>query len=118
VVRLEGGGELVVPDAVDGRVLVALRPSALTVHTSEPHEVSARNVWPGRVESFAPLADRIRLTVSGQQSMFVDVTASAVAELTLAPGRPVWLTAKATDVRAYPAPPATPAAGEPASVAG
>jgi molybdate transport system ATP-binding protein len=112
VVRLDGGGELVVPDAVDGRVLVALRPSALTVHTSEPHEVSARNVWPGRVESFAPLADRIRLTVRGEQSVLVDVTAAAVAELGLAPGSPVWLAAKATDVSAYPAPTATaPVAG-------
>jgi molybdate transport system ATP-binding protein len=34
----------------------------------------------------------------------VDVTAAAVAELDLAPGRRVWLSAKATDVSAYPAP--------------
>lgn len=103
VVALDGGGELVVPDAGDGPVLVALRPSALTVHTSEPHDSSARNVWPGTVQSLAPLADRIRLTVRGQQSVLVDVTASAVAELGLAPGTPVWLAAKATDVTAYPA---------------
>ncbi|MEO8888238.1 MAG: ABC transporter ATP-binding protein [Jatrophihabitantaceae bacterium] len=104
VVALDGGGELVVPDAEDGRVLVALRPSALTVHTREPHDSSARNIWPGQVESLAPLADRIRLTVRGQQAVLVDVTASAVAELGLAPGTSVWLAAKATDVRAYPAP--------------
>jgi molybdate transport system ATP-binding protein len=104
VVALVGGGELVVPDAEDGRVLVALRPSALTVHTSEPHDSSARNVWSAKVESLAPLADRIRLTVRGQQTVLVDVTASAVAELGLAPGTPVWLAAKATDVTAYPAP--------------
>lgn len=104
VVVLDGGGELLVPDAGDGRVLVALRPSALTVHTSEPHDSSARNVWPARIESLAPLADRIRLTVRAQQSVLVDVTASAVAELDLAPGTPVWLAAKATDVTAYPAP--------------
>jgi molybdate transport system ATP-binding protein len=118
IVAIDGGGEVAVAGAVDGPVLVALRPSALTVHTQPPLGSSARNVWAGTIASLAPLADRIRLTVSGQQSMFVDVTASAVAELTLAPVRPVWLTAKATDVRAYPAPPATPAAGEPASVAG
>jgi molybdate transport system ATP-binding protein len=104
VVALDGGGELVVPDAVDGRVLVALRPSALTVHTSAPHDSSARNVWPGKVQSLAPLADRIRLSVRGDQSVLVDVTAAAVAELGLAPGTPVWLAAKATDVTAYPAP--------------
>ena len=33
----------------------------------------------------------------------MDVTATAVAELGIAPGTPVWLTAKATDVSAYPA---------------
>jgi molybdate transport system ATP-binding protein len=50
----------------------------------------------------SPLADRIRLTVDGTQTVVVDVTASAVAELGLAPGSAVWLTAKATDVAAYP----------------
>ena len=34
----------------------------------------------------------------GAQTVFVDVTAAAVAELGLAPGRQVWLTAKATDL--------------------
>jgi molybdate transport system ATP-binding protein len=104
VVTLSGGGELIAPDTDDGPVLVVLRPSALTVHTSEPHDSSARNVWPGQIESLAPLADRIRLTVRGQQSVLVDVTASAVAELGLGPGTFVWLAAKATDVTAYPAP--------------
>jgi molybdate transport system ATP-binding protein len=104
VVTLAGGGELVAPDTGDGPVLVVLRPSALTVHTAQPHDSSARNVWPGKIESLAPLADRIRLTVRGQQSVLVDVTASAVAELGLGPGTPVWLAAKATDVTAYPAP--------------
>jgi molybdate transport system ATP-binding protein len=103
-VDLDGGGTLVVSDAVDGRVLVALRPSAMTVHTEPPHGSSARNVWSATVTSLAPLGDRIRLTVAGPQPAFVDVTASAVAELGLVPGRAVWLTAKATDVVAYPAP--------------
>jgi molybdate transport system ATP-binding protein len=104
VVHLDGGGALVVPDAGDGRVLVAVRPSAFTVHTLEPPVSSARNLWPGRVTALAPLADRIRLTVTGTQTAMVDVTALAVAELALAPGTTVWLAAKATDLVAYPAP--------------
>ncbi|MGH8962884.1 MAG: ABC transporter ATP-binding protein [Jatrophihabitantaceae bacterium] len=104
VVTLDGGGELVVPDADDGQVLVALRPSMLTVHTREPHDSSARNVWPVKIESLAPLADRIRVTARGRQSVLVDVTAAAVAELGLAPGTPIWLAAKATDLTVYPAP--------------
>jgi molybdate transport system ATP-binding protein len=104
VVALDGGGALVVPDARDGPVLVTVRPSAFTVHTDAPQASSARNVWQGRVTALAPLADRIRLTVTGAQTAMVDVTAVAVAELSLAPGVPVWLAAKATDLVAYPAP--------------
>jgi molybdate transport system ATP-binding protein len=103
-VAIDGGGVLVAPDAGDGRVLVAVRPSALTVHTEAPHASSARNILSGRIESMAPLADRIRLTVVGDVEALVDVTASAVAELELAPGRQVWLSAKATDVLSYPEP--------------
>jgi molybdate transport system ATP-binding protein len=117
-VDLDGGGRLVVPDAVDGTVLVALRPSALTVHTAPPHDSSARNVWAGHVESLAPLADRIRLTVRAGQSVLVDVTAAAVAELALTPGTPVWLAAKATDLSAYPAPSTSGPGGRPQAVTG
>ena len=103
-VALDGGGSLAVADAPNGRVLVALRPSAFTVHTSPPPASSARNIWPARVVSLAPLGDRIRMTATGEQTATVDVTAAAVAELRLAPGSAVWLAAKATDVRAYPGP--------------
>jgi molybdate transport system ATP-binding protein len=102
VVRLDGGGLLAVSDVADGRVLVAVRPSAFTVHAEEPHAISARIVWRGVLRVLAPLGDRIRLTVEADHSVLVDVTASAVAELRLAPGVTVWLSAKATDVAAYP----------------
>jgi molybdate transport system ATP-binding protein len=104
VVTLEGGATLVASDTPGGRVLAALRPSAITVLTEAPHGSSARNVWPATITSLAPLGDRIRLSAHGRLDATVDVTAAAVAELGLAPGRPVWLSAKATDVLAYPAP--------------
>ena len=85
-------------------MLVALRPSALTVYAEEPHASSARNIWSATITAFAPLGDRIRLTATGEQNVFVDLTASAVAELGLVPGQRVWLTAKATDLVSYPAP--------------
>ena len=103
-VALDGGGRLVAADAHGGRVLVAVRPSAITVHVDEPHGSSARNSWPGRVATLAPLGDRVRVSVTGAPPATIDVTAAAVAELGLVPGRPVWLSAKATDVAAYPAP--------------
>jgi molybdate transport system ATP-binding protein len=103
-VALDDGGTLVAADAPTGRVLAALRPSAITILTSVPSGSSARNVWPATITGLAPLGDRIRVTVHGDPPATVDVTPAAVAELDLAPGRSVWLSAKATDVVAYPAP--------------
>ena len=48
------------------------------------------------------LADRVRLDLEGKPSALVDVTPAAVAELSLASGSQVWLTAKATDLEVYP----------------
>jgi molybdate transport system ATP-binding protein len=105
-VDLDGGGAVTIGDAsLAGRVLVAVRPSAITVFTSRPDAGSARNLWAGRITGLAPLADRIRLTVSAAPPARVDVTPTAVADLDLAPGRDVWLAAKATDLTAYPEPP-------------
>ncbi|MEO9139847.1 MAG: ABC transporter ATP-binding protein [Jatrophihabitans sp.] len=103
VVTLDAG-ELVTSDPVNGPVLAAVRPSAITVHTHHPDGTSARNVWSGTVASLAPLGDRIRVMTAGAIPATVDVTAAAVAELDLAPGQAVWLSAKATDVTAYPGP--------------
>lgn len=103
-VHLAGGGTLAAAETPDGAVLAALRPAAVTVHTREPDGSSARNVWPATVASLAPLGDRVRLTADGRPAVTVDVTAAAVAELGLAPGRTIWLAAKATDVTVYAAP--------------
>lgn len=101
-VQLDGGGELSAVDAPDGHVFVAVRPSAFTVHDAPPHPSSARIVWTGTVRTLAPLADRVRLTVDTESRVLVDITPAALAELRLAPGVQVWLTAKATDVATYP----------------
>ncbi|GMA86339.1 hypothetical protein GCM10025868_15890 [Angustibacter aerolatus] len=100
-VRLDGGGTLVSAAPAVGRVLVVLRPSAVTVHTGHPEGLSTRNVWQGTVASLEPLGDRVRLQVEGAPSVLVDVTPSAVADLALRPGSAVWLSAKATEVEAY-----------------
>lgn len=102
VVALVDGGRLAASDAPDGDVLVAVRPSAFTVHTHPPAASSARIVWSGIVRSMSSLADRVRLNVEAEHSVLVDVTPTAVADLDVAPGRQVWLTAKATDVETYP----------------
>ena len=101
-VHVEGGGLLHVLDHdVTGPVLVALRPSAVALHTAQP-EGSARNVWTGVVDGVEALGERVRVSVTGAPSVLVDVTPGAVADLHLAPGDAVWLSAKATELEVYP----------------
>jgi molybdate transport system ATP-binding protein len=108
-VTLSAGGSFTVPDHGEhGDVLVAVRPSAVTVGGEQPHATSARNVWPAVVIGLTMLADRVRLDLDGQPSALVDVTPAAVTELSLRPGRQVWLSVKATDLEVY-----TPDHGQP-----
>jgi molybdate transport system ATP-binding protein len=101
-VRLDDGGRLHAADApAAGRVLVAVRPTAITVHAAEPDRASHRNAWPGTIRHLELLGDRVRLDVAGPPDALVDVTPAAVAELGLVPGTAVWLTAKATETDAY-----------------
>lgn len=105
LVRLEQGGTIVTsgaPGQTD--VLVSVRPASIGVHREEPHDTSARNIWPGKISGMTLLTDRVRLTVDGSPTAMVDVTPMAVAEMSLAAGDGVWLSLKATDVEAYAAP--------------
>ena len=105
-----GGGTFVVADqGRRGDVLVAVRPSAVTVSSQHPESGSARNTWPAKVTGLSLLADRVRLDLDGQPPALVDITPAAVADLHLAPGSQVWLTVKATDLEVYDHP-ARPAA--------
>jgi molybdate transport system ATP-binding protein len=103
-VALDGGGVLHVPsdEVSDGAVLVAVRPSAVSLHAERP-EGSARNVWSGVVDGVEPIGDRVRVAVRGAPTVTADVTPGAVADLGLAQGREVWLSVKATELEVYPA---------------
>lgn len=106
-VQLSAGGSLVATPtdplpAARTEVLVALRPSAIAVHTERPDHASPRNVWAGTITGLEMLADRVRVQVDGQPDALVDLTPAAVADLHLRPGLPVWLAAKATEVDVYP----------------
>jgi molybdate transport system ATP-binding protein len=82
-------------------VLVAIRPTAIAVHTTRPDHFSPRNVWPGRVTGLELLTDRVRAQITGAPSALVDLTPDAVADLDLVEGSEVWLSAKATDLDIY-----------------
>jgi molybdate transport system ATP-binding protein len=91
------------PDSpITGRVLVAIRPTAIAVHTIRPEHFSPRNVWSGMVTGLELLTDRVRAQVTGRPSALVDLTPDAVADLDLVEGSQVWLSAKATDLDIYP----------------
>jgi molybdate transport system ATP-binding protein len=105
---LDHGGSLAVTLADDSppaeRVLVGLRPSAITLHAAPPQHTSSRNVWSGTVAGLEQLADRVRVQVDAEPVALVDVSAASVADLGLRPGRAIWLSAKATETEAYPDP--------------
>jgi molybdate transport system ATP-binding protein len=92
------------PEPSTRPVLVGLRPSAITIHTTRPTHASPRNVWEGAVVALELLTDRVRVQVDATPPALVDISAAAVADLALRPGSSVWLAAKATETEAYPDP--------------
>lgn len=84
----------------DGDELIAFTPDAVTVSLTEP-EGSSRLRWRGPVATLAPHGDAVRLLVHASPDLLADLTPAAAAELGLAPGRDVWLSAKATAVSRY-----------------
>ena len=100
-IRLDGGGYLVAaghdpdqaPSSNGARMLVAVSPTAISIHAREPDPGSARNLWSGRVVGMELLTDRVRVAVEGRPDALVDITPAAVAALSLQTGQQVWLTA-------------------------
>jgi molybdate transport system ATP-binding protein len=107
-IELDVGGELFASGTASltkgSRVLAALAPTAISLYLDEQPEGSPRNVWAGTVSGVELLTDRVRVAVKGAPDALVDVTAAAVADLRITPGLPVRLSAKASEVTAYPAP--------------
>ncbi|NPC45138.1 ATP-binding cassette domain-containing protein [Nocardioides sp. zg-1230] len=86
----------------DGDELMAFTPDAVVVSLQEP-EGSARLRWHGPIATLAPHGDAVRLLVHASPDLLADLTPTAATELELAPGREVWLSAKATAVSRYAA---------------
>ena len=101
-IALDGGGELVAAGAGTGPVVAIVHPHSVTVHASAPTG-SARNVWPGAVESIEPLGDRVRVRVAGTVPLTAEITPAALTDLGIGPGTEVWTSVKATDVTVDPA---------------
>ena len=81
-------------------LLMAFTPDAVVVTLQEPVG-SPRHRWHGRVADVSPHGDAVRLLVHAEPDLIADVTPAAATELSLVPGREVWLSVKATAVRSY-----------------
>jgi molybdate transport system ATP-binding protein len=101
VVVGDGGGELVLAEPAVGDVLVVIRPQAVALH-DRPPSGSPRNTWAGRVAHLDPEGDRVRVGVTGPVPITAEVTPSAVADLSLVEGGPVWVSVKATEITVQP----------------
>jgi len=84
----------------DDAQLMAFTPDAVVVTLEEPVG-SPRFRWHGRVADVSPHGDAVRLLVHAEPDLIADVTPAAATELSLIPGRDVWLSVKATAVRSY-----------------
>ena len=88
-----------------GDKLMAFTPEAVVVTLQEPVG-SPRHRWHGQVVDVSPHGDAVRLLVHAphepaQPDLIADVTPAAATEMSLVPGRDVWLSVKATAVRSY-----------------
>lgn len=102
VLTLGDGAQLVVASAVEGPAIATVHPRALALFRERPAG-SPRNVWRAEVLAVdATLAGR-RVRLGGVLPIVAEVTAAAVAELALAPGAPIWIALKATEVQVAPA---------------
>jgi molybdate transport system ATP-binding protein len=97
----DAGGAVVTADAIgDGPAFVAVRPQSVALHRHHP-EGSARNVWDVVVGDIDVHHDRVRVRLDGDVPLVAEVTATAVAELDVRPGEPMWASVKATEVAVY-----------------
>jgi molybdate transport system ATP-binding protein len=80
-----------------GPVLVAIAPSAIALHSTQPHG-SPRNTWQTVVAAIEPLGDTSRVYLADPLALSADLTPAAVAALDLGPGSAVWASIKATEI--------------------
>ena len=94
-------------DAPVGSAVVALfQPAAVSVHLDAPH-ASPRNVIAATIAEMDLHGNTVRIRGAGQPDgstgLAADVTAAAVADLDLTPGRDVHFVVKAQEVQLLPA---------------
>jgi molybdate transport system ATP-binding protein len=98
----EGPVVLVASDPLEGPAFAAFPPSAVALYPERP-DGSPRNTWRATVSGVHRHGDNLRVQLDGPLKAAADVTPAAAAHLRLEPGREVWATVKASEIRTYPA---------------
>ncbi|QNN51673.1 ABC transporter ATP-binding protein [Nocardioides mesophilus] len=102
LVRLDDGSVLVTTTPAHGPVSACFSPAAVTLTPEQPAG-SARNRWRAPIASVAPHGEAVRVHLEGPVGLIADVTPASATGLGLVPGREVWASVKATEVRVYTA---------------
>jgi molybdate transport system ATP-binding protein len=98
--RLDGT-TLITSTPGEGPVFAVVPPSAVALH-GRPPEGSPRNAWSATVDELHVIGDRARVHLGGPIPLVAEVTPTALAELDVAEGSPVWVAVKATQIVVYP----------------
>jgi len=80
--------------AAGDRVLVAIRAGDILLATSQPHDLSARNIIEGKIVAMELRGTLVRARVDCGVEFIVHVTPGAVRTLELSEGSHVWLVLK------------------------
>ena len=101
VIETDSGVTFTTAEPHQGPVFATVAPAAVALHRHEPSG-SPRNRWSSTVEHLDLLGDRVRVRLAPPLSLVAEITPTAVAELALGEGDPVWVSVKATEVTTYP----------------
>jgi molybdate transport system ATP-binding protein len=101
-ITLASGVSVAASDAGEGEVFAVIHPRAVALFLTRP-EGTPRNVWHGETQNIDLHGERVRVQVNGPVPLVAEVTPSAVRELQLHAGAPVWIAVKATEISVYPA---------------
>jgi molybdate transport system ATP-binding protein len=101
-ITLASGVSVAASEAGEGEVFAVIHPRAVALFLTRP-EGTPRNVWHGETENIDLHGERVRVQVNGPVPLVAEVTPSAVRDLQLHAGAPVWIAVKATEISVYPA---------------
>lgn len=101
--NLASGATLTAADPAErpGDATVTIHPRAVVLHTREP-EGSPHNTWPATVDALDIHDDQVRVHLDGPIPIVAQITAAALADLSIVEGDDLWVAVKATAIDHWP----------------